>query len=115
MAIKAKVGKSVLAIQEQGVGSCKDALLFGTSADVYGAGFVNVVVGVTVDHFAEIAEAMMAANPDEAVKAFGRAIKDGIAEPRELRPLPPLGDGGLHEAFEVATRKRAEALARMRG
>ena len=99
---KAKVGKAVPAIQEQGAGSCEAAILFGTSEDAYGAEFANVVVGATVDHFLEIAAAMLAANPDEALEAFGRAIEDGIAEPSEL--LPPLGDSGHHEAFDVANR-----------
>ena len=110
--IQVRVGKAMFALQERSIGSEPNAITMGTTADIYGYGLANVVIGVSADHFRELALAMMAANPDEATKAFGHALKDGISEQRALKPLPrPDNAAELRAGVEHALRKKNDRLA----
>jgi hypothetical protein len=87
MTIKARVTKILTEIVEEGVASFQDRITIGThTADVHGYDLVNVAVGISSEHFSEIAEAMMTANPEEAIKAFGSTLQKGVAK-REFKPL----------------------------
>jgi len=109
MTIAASVGKIVLRTVEHGIGSCENGVLIGTTTDVYGYGCANVAVAVSAVHFREIAEAMMAANADEAAKAFGHALKDGIAAQRPFKELHKTTDEELRSSLQHAFRT-AKAL-----
>ena len=46
------------------------------------------------------------ANPDEASKAFGHALKDGIVEQRALKPLRQTSDEDIRAAFGKVLSRR---------
>jgi hypothetical protein len=50
-------------------------VLLGGTADVFGCGFVEIVMRIDGDSFKELAQAMMEANANEAFKAFGAATQ----------------------------------------
>jgi len=43
-----------------------------------GGGTSDVQISISPREFADLAEAMFEADPNEAIKAFGHALKDGI-------------------------------------
>ena len=45
-------------------------------------------VNINAGSFAILAQAMMHANAEEAIRAFGNALKDGMPEPRDVW-IPP--------------------------
>jgi hypothetical protein len=49
-----------------------------------GANDSRFQASVAPDSFRDMAEAMMRANPTEAIKAFGAALEAGIPEPRKV-------------------------------
>jgi acetoin utilization deacetylase AcuC-like enzyme len=88
MTIKARVTKIWTEIVEESVGSFQDGITIGThGADVHRYDLVNIAVRVSSEHFSEVAEAMMTANPEEAIKAFTSTLQKGVAKQREFKPL----------------------------
>ncbi len=91
------------------MGSGSNAIVVGATADVHGCGYVNVKIGISTELFCAVAEAMMAANADEAIKAFGQTLKDGIVNQRPLKPLRDMTEESLRAAVDAAFLKRAIA------
>ena len=46
--------------------------------DLHGFGFTDIAVWIDGDSFNQLAKAMMEANSNEAIKAFGAALQAGI-------------------------------------
>ena len=87
MTIKAKVTKILTETIQEGVGSFQDGIMIGTvGADVRECELANVAVRISCEHFSEIVEAMMTANPEKASKAFGSALRKEVVPPRAFRP-----------------------------
>ena len=106
MAIEAKVTKRDRRSLAGGIGSTRNGILIATYTDVHGYGFANILVGVTASHFRDLAEAMMTVNADEASKAFGNALKDGVTATREFKPLELTLDKAIGAATDKAIRER---------
>ncbi len=87
MPIKVRVRKTLVDRLDEQVGSGENEVLVGATGDIYSYGLADVAVSISREYFSDLAAAMMAANPDEATKAFGLALKDGIEAKRELKPL----------------------------
>jgi hypothetical protein len=115
MAIKFRVRKSIgrLEMLNEGVGSNRDQVLIAAHGDIYGYGSADLGLSVGIEHFRDLALAMMAANPDSAAKAFGEALKDGIQVERKLEPLtvtradPKAMIDGLNEIYRRALSRTA--------
>ena len=103
VSIQARVNKS-LDVVKPSIGSCRNAILIGTTADAYGYGLANVILGITEDHFVELAEAMMAANSEAATKAFGAVLKDGTVQ-RQHKRVQRTGPEEARTALEETYRK----------
>jgi hypothetical protein len=111
MTIEATVCKPLLRTLENGIGSGPNKILIGAKADIYRYGFADIAIGISADYFREIAEAMMTANPDEASKAFGHALKDGIGQ-RTFKPLHITSDEELKASLDEGIRRANEAQSR---
>jgi hypothetical protein len=107
MAIEARVTKQGMRSLEVGIGSTGNGIMIGAHAEIDGFGSANVLVGLTAPYFRELAEAMMTVNPEEASKAFGHALKDGVSAKREFKRL------GLTSAEEM--RASADKVIREHG
>jgi hypothetical protein len=80
MPIKSRVKKKGVRAIRKGITGVSGRLLISTDADVYGYGFADVIVGLDSDQFSQIAQCMMDANPNEAIKAFGAAMEKGVPQ-----------------------------------
>jgi hypothetical protein len=110
MAISFRVQKRMLDTINEGIGSGSDQVLVGAHGNIYGYGYADLAMGIGVEHFRDLALAMMEANLDEAIKAFGEALKDGPSE-RQFRPLT-VTSPNWKGAFEEAARKAVERMER---
>jgi hypothetical protein len=84
--IKIVAKKSGYGIKD-GVCAHGNEVLVTGMPSVAGVGFVDLVVRIDVEGFKQLAQAMMDANPSEAIKAFGAAMQSGIDPER-----PPNSD-----------------------
>ncbi|MGB7100549.1 MAG: hypothetical protein WBD95_17530 [Xanthobacteraceae bacterium] len=110
--MRAKIWKQVTDFINPSIGAAENELLIGTPTDIYGYGFANVAVGISVEHFRALADAMMAANPEEATKAFGHALEGGTTQ-RQLQPLDirkPDWKGALAAAKLIAEERIGSSL-----
>jgi hypothetical protein len=80
MPIKCKVRAKGIRGVRKGITSGSGRLLISTDTDIYRHGLVDVIVGFDSDQFTQIAQSMMDANPNEAIKAFGAAMQNGIPQ-----------------------------------
>jgi hypothetical protein len=76
--IKAAVRKHLTRASKNGISSESNKVIFAQKADVYGYGLAQVYILIDCDNYNDLAQAMMKANANEAVKAFGGALQAGI-------------------------------------
>ena len=80
MPIKTLVKKMGMGRGPEGIGAYRGDLTIASIAEVYGFGLANVMLRIDPGSFSDIAKAMIVANADEAIKAFGAAMQDGIGQ-----------------------------------
>jgi hypothetical protein len=79
MAIKVVVGKALLHDVQEGIDRHPaGGIVVAVRTHIQGFGHANVAIQIEGDTFNQLAQAMMDANANEAIKAFGAALQAGI-------------------------------------